>query len=170
MLLLPLSGEVKSSNENSITNIKELYFTSDTYDSDSNTNTTTMNNDARPRIIPRREFVDVIPVYSQPLTTNTSYLTEYLMNMLQMPINTTIPNLEPVIVRPTILQIDNATTLRSAMAIDEDHVCSICQENYTEGQAIRTITSCAHRFHKNCIDVWFGRNVHCPVCRHDIRE
>jgi hypothetical protein len=36
MLLLPLSGEVKSSNDNSITNIRTLYFTSDT-------NSSTMN-------------------------------------------------------------------------------------------------------------------------------
>jgi len=42
MLLLPLSGEVKSSNENSITNIRTLYFTSDTHDSTSNTNLSTM--------------------------------------------------------------------------------------------------------------------------------
>ena len=42
MLLLPLSGEVKSSNDNSITNIRTLYFTSDTHDSTSNTNSSTM--------------------------------------------------------------------------------------------------------------------------------
>ena len=42
MLLLPLSGEVKANNENSITNIRTLYFTSDTHDSTSNTNSSTM--------------------------------------------------------------------------------------------------------------------------------
>jgi hypothetical protein len=28
---------------------------------------------------------------------------------------------------------------------------------------------CHHTFHKSCIDTWFQENVHCPVCRHDIR-
>uniref|UniRef100_A0A6C0HFG5 RING-type domain-containing protein n=1 Tax=viral metagenome TaxID=1070528 RepID=A0A6C0HFG5_9ZZZZ len=140
--------------------------TTTTTNTTNTTNTTTFN--TQPRII---------PIYSQtmnsmPSTPGTSFLSEYLINMLQIPItaSTTNPNLEPVIVRPTILQIDSATTLRSAMAIDEEQVCSICQENYTEGQAIRTITHCDHKFHKNCIDTWLGRNVHCPVCRHDIRE
>jgi hypothetical protein len=80
--------------------------------------------------------------------------------------------LEPVIVRPTQAQIDSATTLGQA---DEDadvnqHSCAVCQENFTEGQAIRSINHCSHEFHKICIDEWFNRNVRCPVCRHDIRE
>ena len=80
--------------------------------------------------------------------------------------------LESVVVRPTQEQIDAATNLGQA---DEDsdvnqQSCAVCQENFTEGQAIRTINHCSHEFHKVCIDEWFNRNVRCPVCRHDIRE
>lgn len=77
--------------------------------------------------------------------------------------------MEPVIVRPTDVQISNATTLRMANTEDEADTCSICQDAYTEGQAMRTITHCSHRFHKDCVDTWFRTNVRCPVCRYDIR-
>lgn len=92
-------------------------------------------------------------------------LTEYLLSLLQPQAN----NYESVPVVPTVDQVDNSTSLRSAALLDEQENCSICQENYTEGQAIRTIKHCEHNFHKNCIDTWFERNVHCPVCRYDIR-
>jgi hypothetical protein len=85
------------------------------------------------------------------------------------------PNLEPVIVHPTPDQIDNATTLVMIDTSqnefeDEGEICSICQDGYTDGQAVRKINHCDHSFHKSCIDEWFERNVHCPICRYDIRE
>jgi hypothetical protein len=78
--------------------------------------------------------------------------------------------LDPVVVRPTNEEITASTTLRSATRTDEPDTCAICQDRYTEGQAIRSLNHCHHAFHKGCIDPWFERNVHCPVCRHDIRE
>ena len=78
--------------------------------------------------------------------------------------------LEPVVVRATQDILDTKTTLSAARPSDESENCSICQEHYTEGQAIRRITVCTHRFHKDCVDRWFETNVHCPICRHDIRQ
>lgn len=78
--------------------------------------------------------------------------------------------LEPVIVRPTAAQLQAGTTLRQATSEDESESCSICQDSYTEGHAIRTIRHCSHAFHKTCVDNWFQRNVHCPICRHDVRQ
>lgn len=76
--------------------------------------------------------------------------------------------MEPVIVRPTLGQIDIGTTLEVLDA--EEEVCAICQDNMNVGEEVRVINACDHRFHRNCIDTWFQRNVRCPVCRHDIRE
>jgi hypothetical protein len=91
---------------------------------------------------------------------NNALLTDYLFSAIQT----------PVLVRPSLEQISAATVLRQASSDDEEAQCSICQDGYTEGQAIRTIQHCHHAFHKNCIDPWFQRNVRCPVCRYDIRE
>lgn len=77
--------------------------------------------------------------------------------------------MEPVIVRPTPTQIAQATTLHTSIISDNETNCSICQEAYAVGQTVRTINHCSHKFHKECVDTWFGRNVHCPDCRYDIR-
>lgn len=91
---------------------------------------------------------------------------------LRFPINITIPAegtpptrwSDPVVIRPTAAQIDAATERVDA----EDANCAICQESI-EDDAIR-LTHCRHDFHNHCITEWFTRSVHCPNCRHDIRE
>jgi len=75
--------------------------------------------------------------------------------------------MEPVVVRPTQEQIIAATRLGSPN--DPSEVCAICQDTIEDNQPARLINYCEHWFHTNCIDVWFQQNVHCPVCRHDIR-
>lgn len=76
--------------------------------------------------------------------------------------------MDPVIVRPTRAQIQAGSTLE---VVDSDEeVCAICQDELAAGTEARNLTYCDHRFHPGCIDTWFQRDVHCPVCRHDIRE
>jgi hypothetical protein len=80
-------------------------------------------------------------------------------------------NLEPVPVIPTQSQIDAATHVFESLREDHaDAVCSICQDGYTENILVRQIRHCNHMFHRQCIDQWFRQNVHCPVCRYDIRD
>jgi hypothetical protein len=76
--------------------------------------------------------------------------------------------LEPVVIRPTPAQINTATAIEVVDA--EDDVCAICQDTMELGSNARALNACDHRFHVGCIDTWFQRNVHCPICRHDIRE
>ena len=76
--------------------------------------------------------------------------------------------MEPVIIRPTQEQITNSTRLGTPN--DPTEVCTICQETIEENQPARLILHCEHWFHTSCIDVWFQQDVHCPVCRHDIRS
>lgn len=80
-------------------------------------------------------------------------------------------NMEPVQITPTQQQINTATHVFESLNDDHaDAVCSICQEGFTENILIRQIRHCNHKFHRQCIDQWFRQNVHCPVCRFDIRE
>ncbi len=101
-----------------------------------------------------------------PSAGNSSLLSMLMGEIMNMP----RADMEPVQVRPDAQTIEQTTRLRPATAADESDTCSICQDTYTEGQAIRSLTHCSHRFHKSCIDQWFEQNVHCPVCRFDIRE
>jgi hypothetical protein len=76
---------------------------------------------------------------------------------------------DPVIVRPSANDISTATTLQRQVASNGE-VCAICQDEIITNCQTRKINHCDHKFHKGCIDTWFAQNVHCPVCRHDIRS
>jgi hypothetical protein len=75
---------------------------------------------------------------------------------------------DPVVVRPSQEEISRATVVQ--LIDEEDEVCAICQDQMPVSTEARCITACDHKFHVECIDTWFQRNVHCPNCRHDIRE
>jgi hypothetical protein len=76
---------------------------------------------------------------------------------------------DAVPVRPTTAQISAATT-EATHAAEDGEVCAICQDDIISGCQTRKISHCDHTFHRGCIDTWFAQNVHCPVCRHDIRD
>jgi len=80
---------------------------------------------------------------------------------------------EDVVVQPTTLEIENATTIIRYNDEDWDpefNTCPISLENFEEHDEIRKINACGHFFKKIHIDRWFEQNVRCPVCRHDIRN
>jgi hypothetical protein len=71
-------------------------------------------------------------------------------------------------IQPTLQQIQSGSII--GLIDRQDQVCAICQEDLPIGSHVRTLRACNHPFHIGCIDTWLLRDVHCPVCRHDIRE
>jgi len=142
------------------------------------TNTTNNETIMFNNIIPQNSTVGIdittlIP--SSILSTSTQpSIIDSLVSLLNIidRTGTTYPinPLTPVVVNPSRDVINLTTSIRSTGTSDEANACSICQESYTNGQIIRTINHCHHEFHRACIDQWFDRNVHCPVCRFDIRD
>lgn len=96
--------------------------------------------------------------------TMTSILTQLLS-----PGNLRIFLEQNVEVSPTEQEIARASTLETPAAALEDN-CAICQDTMEADQSLRRLNHCRHIFHKLCIDTWFHTNVHCPACRHDIRD
>ncbi|KAI3668895.1 hypothetical protein L6452_40112 [Arctium lappa] len=43
--------------------------------------------------------------------------------------------------------------------------CAICLAEYADGDEIRVLPQCGHRFHVGCIDLWLGSHSSCPSCR-----
>ncbi|KAJ0987513.1 hypothetical protein J5N97_005869 [Dioscorea zingiberensis] len=50
---------------------------------------------------------------------------------------------------------------------DQDgEVCVICLEEYEDGEKVRSLPTCRHMFHQECIDPWLVKSSSfCPVCR-----
>jgi len=109
-------------------------------------------------------------VYEETVPVNTA--ADNILNLFTTMLNS--PTLNPgfmnaVVVRPSAETIRANTTLSTTSDADTNAVCAICQDGYDVGVERRSLNACHHAFHKSCIDVWFQENVHCPVCRHDIR-
>ncbi|XP_058224281.1 E3 ubiquitin-protein ligase ATL6-like [Rhododendron vialii] len=43
--------------------------------------------------------------------------------------------------------------------------CAVCLNEFEDKDTLRLIPKCDHVFHPECIDMWLGSHVTCPVCR-----
>ena len=111
-----------------------------------------------PRVYqPPGNFIDIL---------NSSDINRLFSFAMGIPLQ---PNfMDPVIVAPTALEIHRGSIIQTATA-DSDTPCAVCQAEIRTGEIVRSLNHCVHTFHRTCIDTWYQRNVHCPVCRHDIR-
>ncbi|KAK9268278.1 hypothetical protein L1049_010721 [Liquidambar formosana] len=48
--------------------------------------------------------------------------------------------------------------------------CAICLVDFSEGDEIRILPKCNHRFHVACIDKWLLSHSSCPTCRHRLKS
>lgn len=106
---------------------------------------------------------------TNPIDLPNRLLMSTLFNLIPDNPNTDGNFMEPVHVRPTQQQI-NVNTTSTTLSEASPDICTICQDSFSAGSTQRIINACHHKFHTQCIDTWFQRNVHCPVCRHDIRD
>lgn len=45
--------------------------------------------------------------------------------------------------------------------------CCICLYDYRNGDKLRKL-NCNHYFHQQCIDIWFKKNIQCPLCKQSV--
>lgn len=48
--------------------------------------------------------------------------------------------------------------------------CAICLVDFSNGDKIRVLPNCAHRYHVTCIDKWLLSHSSCPTCRHRLKS
>ncbi|WZY74663.1 probable E3 ubiquitin-protein ligase RHG1A [Brassica napus] len=52
---------------------------------------------------------------------------------------------------------------------DDDIKCSICQEEYVDGDEVGTM-SCEHMYHVSCVQQWLRMKSWCPICKTSAEE
>jgi predicted nucleic acid-binding Zn-ribbon protein len=79
---------------------------------------------------------------------------------------------DAIIVRPSAQEIQNATinTLFSSINDPINSSCPISLERFEDDAEVTQIVHCGHVFNTSELNIWFERNVRCPVCRYDIRR
>ncbi|RAL49368.1 hypothetical protein DM860_012801 [Cuscuta australis] len=45
------------------------------------------------------------------------------------------------------------------------HDCAVCLLEFEDDDYLRTLPTCSHAFHVECIDIWLRSHANCPLCR-----
>ena len=80
--------------------------------------------------------------------------------------------LRPVPVIPTQSQIRNATEIIPFSSIQNpsNNRCPISLIQFESDDIVTRIRYCGHIYSGEDLNIWFGQNVRCPLCRYDIRN
>ena len=91
--------------------------------------------------------------------------------------NNTFSNLfqsffEPIIIHPTLSQIETATrrALYRDIVTPINNRCPISLESFNDSDTVTIIRHCGHIFNSDELNNWFQSNCRCPMCRYDIRN
>ena len=76
--------------------------------------------------------------------------------------------LDPIPISTSLKLLSEKTEI--SVKDSSEEICTICRENMNEGEVIRTICGCQHKFHISCIEKWLSGNIRCPICRNDLRD
>lgn len=59
--------------------------------------------------------------------------------------------------------------LQQNLQLYSSNDCMVCLSTFANGDRVRMLP-CNHVFHTQCVDEWLSRDLHCPLCRHDLRR
>lgn len=103
---------------------------------------------------------------NHPILTTPSLFTESPTYEDMLLLSSLIGPAKPETAAPADIDSAGSTYVIAAGDKQLEERCQICLTDYEEGETCRSLTKCAHYFHKECIDEWLttGRN-NCPLCR-----
>ncbi|KAI9186578.1 hypothetical protein LWI28_018741 [Acer negundo] len=67
--------------------------------------------------------------------------------------------------RKQVEKMSPPLVFRSKKTLFSFRDCSICLDDYKEGDFCRVFPFCNHMFHLKCIDLWLKNRLTCPICR-----
>lgn len=67
-----------------------------------------------------------------------------------------------------IRALPSAVVQESGLESSEEE-CPICLHVLKAGDSVRQLSTCAHTFHRSCIDLWLLRRADCPLCKQCVK-
>lgn len=71
------------------------------------------------------------------------------------------------------LSIDEIAKIQHMMVMKQDKIteemCSVCYEDFKQGDDMCVLPVCHHIFHMNCVKEWLVKSPVCPMCRANVR-
>lgn len=58
---------------------------------------------------------------------------------------------------------------QSSPGRDDELECCICLGVFEDGDKVKVLPKCDHRFHSDCVDRWLSTQSSCPLCRLSFR-
>ncbi|KAL5773668.1 hypothetical protein ACOSP7_013308 [Xanthoceras sorbifolium] len=58
----------------------------------------------------------------------------------------------------------------SASSSSSPGCCAICLGDFVDGEEVRVLPKCNHKFHVTCIDKWLLSHPSCPTCRQSLKS
>ncbi|XP_028792803.1 RING-H2 finger protein ATL54-like [Neltuma alba] len=65
----------------------------------------------------------------------------------------------------SIINSITACKYKKGEGLIEGTECSVCLNEFQEGETLRLLPKCNHAFHIPCIDTWLRSHINCPLCR-----
>ena len=113
-------------------------------------------------------------VYRNTTQSVSSRFNNIMNNIFNDISNSSLQNFlsSTVDVRPSPEQLEQATQQLLFNTIENplNITCPITQIDFADNDIVTQLIYCKHIFYTNAIFRWFNRNVHCPLCRNDIRD
>jgi hypothetical protein len=99
------------------------------------------------------------------------YRLDFISNYVNNAANTIWNTFDPVTVRPSAQTIRDSTRTIEYSQVETplNTTCPISLEPFAGEDQVTQIIGCGHLFNGDSLNVWFQRNVRCPVCRYDVR-
>ncbi|KMT18174.1 hypothetical protein BVRB_2g023480 [Beta vulgaris subsp. vulgaris] len=58
---------------------------------------------------------------------------------------------------------------KSSVGREDEMECCICLGVFEDGDKVKVLPKCDHRFHSDCVDRWLSTQSSCPLCRLSLR-
>lgn len=100
--------------------------------------------------------------HSSSTNNSSTYHTSPPSSQLQG-LNASMINSLPITIHRQVNSVEQTNETTTTLE------CSICLGGFEEGDKVKVLPVCCHRYHCECVDKWLMAHSSCPICRTSVR-